>query len=47
MTLPEDKEIAKAYARGEIILSTLPLYREHFADLAINMGRLAQQAKGR
>jgi MinD superfamily P-loop ATPase len=45
MTLPEDKEIAKAYARGEITLSALPLYREHFVDLAINMGRLAHQIK--
>jgi MinD superfamily P-loop ATPase len=47
MTLPEDKEIVKAYSRGEIILNALPRYREHFADLAINMGRLAPPAKGR
>jgi MinD superfamily P-loop ATPase len=47
MTLPEDKEIAKAYSQGEIILSALPRYREHFADLAINLGRLAPQARAR
>jgi MinD superfamily P-loop ATPase len=47
MTLPEDKEIAKAYARGEIIMSVLPRYRENFVDLAINLGRLAPQARER
>jgi MinD superfamily P-loop ATPase len=46
MTLPEDKEIAKAYSRGEIILSALPQYRDHFVDLAINMGRLSPQTMG-
>jgi MinD superfamily P-loop ATPase len=40
MTLPEDREIAKAYARGEIILSALPRYLDHFADLTINIARL-------
>jgi MinD superfamily P-loop ATPase len=46
MTLPEDKEIAKAYAQGEIILSALPDYRDRFADLAINLGRLVPQPRG-
>ena len=43
MTLPEDKEIAKAYSRGEIILSALPCYLDHFVDLTINIARLPGQ----
>jgi MinD superfamily P-loop ATPase len=45
MTLPEDREIAKAYARGEIILSALPRYRDHFVDLTINIVRLPEQTR--
>jgi MinD superfamily P-loop ATPase len=45
MTLPEDREIAKAYARGEIILSALPCYLDHFVDLTINIARLPGQTK--
>jgi MinD superfamily P-loop ATPase len=37
MTLPEDKEIAKAYSRGEIILSALPRYLDNFVELTINI----------
>lgn len=45
MSLPEDREIAKAYSRGEIILSALPRYLDHFMDLTINIARLPGQTR--
>jgi MinD superfamily P-loop ATPase len=43
MTLPEDKEIAEAYSRGEVILSALPRYLDHFVDLTTNIMNLQGQ----
>jgi len=40
MALPEDREIARHYSAGDIILKSLPAYAERFTELALNIGRL-------
>jgi MinD superfamily P-loop ATPase len=45
MTFPEDKEIAEAYSRGEIILCALPRYLDHFFDLTTNIMNLHGQTR--
>jgi MinD superfamily P-loop ATPase len=40
MTLPEDKEIARRYSQGELIIEALPIYIDQFMELAVNIGRL-------
>jgi len=41
MTLPEKKEIAQSYSRGEIILNSFPQYAENFEKLANNIMKLS------
>jgi MinD superfamily P-loop ATPase len=41
MTLPENRDISVSYSMGNLILRSLPAYREQFIDLAINIGRLS------
>ena len=38
--LPETRDISESYSMGELILQTLPAYTDHFARLAVNIGRL-------
>jgi MinD superfamily P-loop ATPase len=40
MSLPEDRQIAESYSRGEIILSSLPEYKENFTILENNIKQL-------
>jgi MinD superfamily P-loop ATPase len=37
MRLPDDKDIAKAYSNGQMIVDALPEYKEQFADLYENI----------
>lgn len=39
--IPEDREIAARYSRGEIIIDALPLYRDYMVDLVENIGFLS------
>jgi MinD superfamily P-loop ATPase len=41
MVLPEDREIARHYSMGDIILKTLPVYVDRFMELVANIGRLS------
>jgi len=45
MTLPEDREIARHYSMGDILLQALPLYMDRFMELAVNIGRLSGKTK--
>jgi MinD superfamily P-loop ATPase len=36
MEFPDDREIAQAYSRGELIVDTLPMYRRPFENLLSN-----------
>lgn len=47
MLLPEDREIAKHYSMGNIILETIPNYLEKFEELTVNIGKLLGKSKGR
>jgi MinD superfamily P-loop ATPase len=38
--IPEDREVAKAYSTGALILDALPAYRQHFKELTVNLGRV-------
>ncbi|MBN2401824.1 MAG: ATP-binding protein [Spirochaetes bacterium] len=40
MSVPEDRDIAEAYSRGELLLISLPGYRDHFKILADNIMKL-------
>ena len=33
LEIPDDRRVAEAYSRGELIVDALPDYREHFARL--------------
>ena len=45
MVLPEDREIARHYSMGDILLQALPLYIDRFMELAVNIGRLSGKTK--
>jgi len=47
MVLPEDREIARHYSMGNILLQTLPIYIDQFMELAVNIGRLLGETKCR
>jgi MinD superfamily P-loop ATPase len=47
MVLPEDREIARHYSMGNILLQTLPLYIDQFMELAVNIGRVLGKTKCR
>lgn len=47
MALPEDREIARHYSTGDIILKSLPVYTEQFMELVFNIGRLLGKAQCR
>jgi MinD superfamily P-loop ATPase len=40
MGLPEDREIARRYSLGDLILKALPIYLDQFMELSVNIGRL-------
>jgi MinD superfamily P-loop ATPase len=40
MTLPEDREIARRNAVGEMIFESLPAYRDNFMEFSSNVGKL-------
>ena len=40
MVLPEDRMIARQYSEGHLIVKALSEYRERFANLAVNIGKL-------
>jgi len=37
LTIPEDRRIAEAYARGQMLVDVLPEYRTHFRELLKNV----------
>jgi len=39
-TIPEDKNIASEYSKGNLIIERLPLYLDNFMELALNIKRL-------
>ena len=41
MSVPEDRNIAEAYSRGEVVVSSLPKYRNNFEILADNIKKLS------
>ncbi len=43
--IPQDREIAEAYSRGEVIIKTLPRYREIFERLYPEIERLAKDER--
>lgn len=45
-SLPEDREIAEAYSRGEIIVKNLPQYLACFEQLYSNIGLFAESVNG-
>ena len=47
MVLPEDREIARHYSMGDILLKALPVYVDRFMELAVNIGRLSGKTQGR
>jgi MinD superfamily P-loop ATPase len=47
MALPEDREIARQYSMGNILLQTLPVYAELFMGLSVNIGRLSESSNCR
>jgi len=47
MVLPENREIARHYSMGNILLQTLPIYIDQFMELAVNIGRLLGKTKCR
>ena len=44
--LPEDKEIAQAYSRGELVCASLPRYMDNFRELAAGINRLFNEHTG-
>ena len=41
--IPDDRQIAEAYSRGEIIVDVLPRYRKVFENLLISIKKLAKK----
>ena len=37
LEIPDDRRIAEAYSRGELVVDSLPEYRSHFATLLWNI----------
>ena len=46
MEVPDDRRIAQAYSRGEMVVQALPELRPLFADLANRLGNLAREPHG-
>jgi MinD superfamily P-loop ATPase len=43
LELPEDRRIAEAYSRGELLIEALPEYRGAFEDLSRRLNKAAVQ----
>ena len=39
--IPDDRQIAREYSRGNLICETLPVYQEHFMELVAGIGRMS------
>jgi len=46
-TIPEDKDIARQYSKGNIIIERLPHYIDNFMELAINIKKLLEKKQFR
>ena len=42
LAIPDDRRIAEAYSRGELVVEALPEYRAHFERL---LARLEEEAR--
>jgi MinD superfamily P-loop ATPase len=45
--IPEDRKVAEAYSTGSLIFDVLPCYREHLAEITVNLGRVMGTATWR
>lgn len=45
MILPEDREIARHYALGDLVIGALPAYRDRFKELADNIERVLRKTE--
>ena len=43
MRIPNDRRIAEAYSKGEMIVDALPPYRERFAELHRTIGKMVER----
>ncbi len=46
MEIPEDRQIAEAYSRGEMIIDVIPEYRVKFQDLFLTIERISSAITG-